>query len=183
MFWTVLLIVTWTCWKRSRTQVQWASGSTFSDSLALQKIIKMWPVLVSLVGTVWEDAHLSDLNGFLLVIFADDQLSILEWCMLLVLWFKDFYVVVIIISIYFCSHTIQICCLYTCSKSFQVSSKLAFSLCPSVLISCLTHYLFSHCNSISCIGWIAFHWINAIKKSSIPSKKKKTYATVMQYNN
>ena len=72
----------------------------------------MWPVLVCFVDTFWEDAHLRDLNDFLVVIFIDGQLNILEGSILLVLWFKDFYV---IISIFICfwSQIIRICCLYT----------------------------------------------------------------------
>ena len=38
------------------------TGPAFADSLALQKIIEMWSVLVSFIATLLEDAHLSHLN-------------------------------------------------------------------------------------------------------------------------
>ena len=62
-----------------------------------------------------------DLNGFLLVIFVDSQLNTLESCML---WFKGFYVI-IILFIYFCSEAIRICCLYT---SLVLNSVLRYHI-------------------------------------------------------
>ena len=43
-------------------QVHGDTGPAFADSLALQKIIEMWSVLVSFIVTLLEDAHLSYLN-------------------------------------------------------------------------------------------------------------------------
>ena len=45
--------------KKIQEQVQCASGPTFVDSLALQKNILTLSVLVSSIGTLLEDAHLS----------------------------------------------------------------------------------------------------------------------------
>ena len=42
-------------------QVYCATGLTFADSLALQKIIVMWSVLLSSTGTLLEDAHMVSL--------------------------------------------------------------------------------------------------------------------------
>ena len=44
--------------EKMQKQVNCATGSTFSDSLALQKIIAMWSVLVSSIDTLLEDARM-----------------------------------------------------------------------------------------------------------------------------
>ena len=42
-------------------QIHCATGPTFADSLVLQKVIVMWSVMVSSIGTLLEDAHIASL--------------------------------------------------------------------------------------------------------------------------
>ena len=44
--------------EKIQKQVHCATGPTFADSLALQKIIVMWSVLVTSIGALLEDALL-----------------------------------------------------------------------------------------------------------------------------
>ena len=44
--------------EKIQKQLNRATGPTFADSQALQKIIAMWSVLVSSIDTLLEDAHL-----------------------------------------------------------------------------------------------------------------------------
>ena len=45
--------------KKIKKQVHYATGPTFAYFLALLKMIVMWSLLVSSIGTIIEDAHLS----------------------------------------------------------------------------------------------------------------------------
>ena len=60
------------------------------------------------VGTFLEDVDLSWLNCFL----VDGQLNDLDGCIILVLWYRDCYVMVII-SIFLRSQTVGVFCLNT----------------------------------------------------------------------
>ena len=42
-------------------QIHCATGPTFADSPVLQKVIVMWSVMVSSIGTLLEDAHIASL--------------------------------------------------------------------------------------------------------------------------
>ena len=48
--------------EKIKKQVHCATGPTVDYFPALQKIVVMWSVLVNFVGTIIEDAHVSQLN-------------------------------------------------------------------------------------------------------------------------